>query len=58
MSMCVCAQCDRTFDSDDDPGCFIEVGNTTETWCLWCRIDRDDEDLRYHYETEMSKKDV
>lgn len=27
MSMCRCDGCDRLIDSDDDPDCFVEVGN-------------------------------
>ena len=27
MSMAMCKDCDRIFDTDDDPDCFIEVGN-------------------------------
>lgn len=27
MSMCVCEVCDGPIDSDDDPECFVYVGN-------------------------------
>ena len=42
MSMCVCESCDRYIDSDDDPDCFVEVGNMrrlhqTKVMCEPCR---------------------
>ena len=44
MSMVICEDCDRLFDSDDDPDCFIEVGNMrrlhkTKILCESCRED-------------------
>jgi hypothetical protein len=27
MSMTICGGCDAPIDSDDDPDCFVEVGN-------------------------------
>lgn len=46
MSMCICERCDRMIDSDQDPDCFVEVGNmrrmhSTITLCEWCREDRE-----------------
>ena len=46
MSMCTCERCDRMIDSDDDPDCFVEVGNmrrlhSTIVLCEWCRDDRE-----------------
>jgi len=42
MSMIVCERCDRYIDSDDDPDCFVEVGNMrrlhqTKVLCEFCR---------------------
>lgn len=42
MSMCVCESCDAYIDSDDDPDCFVEVGNMrrlnqTNVMCERCR---------------------
>lgn len=42
MSMCICALCDAPIDSDDDPECFVEVGNMrrlhkTQIQCEACR---------------------
>ena len=47
MSMCICQDCDRMIDSDDDPDCFVEVGNMrrmtfTEIVCEACREKRND----------------
>lgn len=44
MSMTRCDHCDRVFDSDADPDCFVEVGNMRSqthnaTICEWCRTD-------------------
>ena len=51
MSMCVCQQCDAYIDSDDDPDCFVEVGNMrklnqTIVLCEICREKRE-QDLEY-----------
>lgn len=48
MSMCVCKDCAAYVDSDDDPDCFVEVGNMrrmnwTEIVCEPCREKRMDE---------------
>ena len=48
MSMIFCHDCDRIFDTDDDPDCWIEVGNMRRmTWevpvCEPCRQIRLDE---------------
>jgi len=53
MSMCICKYCDAYIDSDDDPECFVEVGNMrrlneTIIVCEACR-DRDERD-RIDYE--------
>ena len=42
MSMCVCENCDAYIDSDDDPDCFVEIGNMrrlnqTMVLCENCR---------------------
>lgn len=42
MSMVICEHCDALIDSDDDPHCFVEVGNMrrqthTEIICDNCR---------------------
>ena len=47
--MVIFERCDALFDSDDDPDCFVEVGNMrrlhkTEIVCEWCReLDEEDE---------------
>jgi hypothetical protein len=51
MSMDVCHDCDRPVDTDDDPDCYIEVGNMrrlTQTICVCepCRERRIEEDER------------
>lgn len=48
MSMCICSSCDAPIDSDDDPDCFIEVGNLrrfhkTIILCESCRGRREEE---------------
>jgi len=47
MSMCLCKDCDHLINSDDDPDCFVEVGNMrrmtwTETVCKSCRDAREE----------------
>lgn len=42
MSIIICESCDRMIDSDDDPDCFVEVGNMrrmhqTAVYCEPCR---------------------
>lgn len=42
MSMCTCERCGWLIDSDDDPECFVEVGNmrrlhSTIILCEPCR---------------------
>lgn len=44
MSMVVCRECERHFDSDADPDCFVEIGNmrrltATVIVCENCRND-------------------
>ena len=55
MSMARCEGCDRIFDTDEDPDCFVEVGNMrrlhkTVIRCEWCR-ECEDERNRIDYET-------
>lgn len=53
MSMMICEDCDRAIDSDDDPECFVEVGNMRRLHaeiilcenCRERRWDRDQERL-------------
>jgi len=45
MSWTCCHDCGATINSDDDPGCFIEIGNMRRmTWavpvCEACREER------------------
>lgn len=38
MSMARCDDCERVFDSDADPECFVETApHTYECVCEWCR---------------------
>ena len=42
MSMIICQDCGAYIDSDDDPDCFVEVGNmrrlhSTKVMCEKCR---------------------
>ena len=42
MSMVICEDCDALIDSDDDPDCFVEIGNmrrlhATKVMCEYCR---------------------
>lgn len=44
MSMARCDRCDAVFDTDNDPDCFVEVGNMrrlhqTQIVCEYCRED-------------------
>jgi hypothetical protein len=55
MSMILCESCDRLIDSDDDPDCFVEVGNmrrmtSTMVLCEPCRERMEDE---IHYQQTM-----
>ena len=48
MSMVICEGCDALTDSDDDPDCFVEVGNMrrlhqTKILCQSCRERREEE---------------
>ena len=48
MSMVICEDCDASFDSDDDPDCFVEIGNMrrmnkTIVLCENCRGRREDQ---------------
>jgi hypothetical protein len=52
MSMVICVDCDSLIDSDDDPECFVEIGNMrrlhqTIIICENCRGRRDDDLLDY-----------
>lgn len=45
MSMCTCEECGRFINSDDDPECFVEIGNMrrlhkTIILCESCRNER------------------
>ena len=62
MSMIRCDGCDRIIDSDDDPDCFVEVGNMrrmnfTKVMCERCRDEyysaMDDQADRRAYEGEI-----
>lgn len=49
MSMTACDFCPRLIDSDDDPGCFVEVGNMRAqtkdaVMCEPCRDQRQADD--------------
>lgn len=51
MSVIRCEACDAIFDSDEDPDCFVEVGNMrrlhkTLILCEHCRDERDIEQER------------
>ena len=51
MSMVICADCDSLIDSDDDPECFVEIGNMrrlhqTIILCENCRGRRDGYEMR------------
>lgn len=48
MSMDRCSGCDRPIDTDDDPECYVEVGNMrrlhkTICLCEFCRDEREAE---------------
>lgn len=60
MSMAKCKDCDRVFDTDEDPDCFIEVGNMrrmnwTEIVCEPCRDKRQVESDRYDYDEQRGR---
>jgi hypothetical protein len=60
MSMIKCAGCDAMIDSDDDPDCFVEVGNMrrlhrTIAFCEPCR-ERREEELGDHSDAEGVKQ--
>lgn len=47
MSMARCDECDAIFDTDNDPDCFVEVGNMrrlhkTKIICMYCREDAEE----------------
>ena len=53
--MAFCVDCDRLIDTDDDPDCFLEIGNMrrlhkTEIVCEPCRERRWDEQQQYFSE--------
>jgi len=59
MSMIRCEECDEIFDSDEDPECFVEVGNMrrlhqTKVICEYCR---DDMDYDYDYRQDRSNEE-
>lgn len=46
MSWCTCDRCSAYIDSDEDPDCFVEVGNMrrlhkTVILCAGCRDERE-----------------
>lgn len=48
MSMVICSDCDAPVDSDNDPDCFVEIGNMrrqtqTIALCENCRGRREDQ---------------
>lgn len=54
MSIVLCETCDRLIDSDEDPDCFVEIGNMrrlvyTEVMCASCRERLLEEDDRRDY---------
>lgn len=58
MSMVICEHCDAPIDSDEDPYCFVEVGNMrrqifTEIICENCR-----ERMGEAYEADMNRADA
>lgn len=67
MSMCICSSCDSPIDSDDDPDCFVEVGNMKRLHkeiilCSSCRERREEEQSQQEYaasiaETEAEKRE-
>ena len=69
MSMVMCSRCDALIDSDDDPECFVEIGNMrrlhkTIVLCESCR-DRDERDRiddemqspEYEHEDKLNPKE-
>lgn len=66
MSMICCDRCDKFIDSDDDPGCFVEVPWLNLDERIWCEDCRESEWLDWEEEqmqmslcmTEAEKRDV
>ena len=63
MSMCICADCDAPIDSDDDPDCFVEVGDMkrfhkTITLCEFCRERRINEWNREQCEAGLMEQEA
>lgn len=45
MSMVICHRCDNLIDSDDDPDCFIPLGEgRTRVYCEACRDEPEDDE--------------
>ena len=51
----ICCNCDEEFEESLDPDCIIEFGNSTETWCQYCREFLDD-DNQWRWETENAER--
>ena len=54
MSIAICKNCQDCVDSDDDPDCFVEIGNMrrqTETIVLCERCRFKDQDEREYQES-------
>ena len=63
MSWVKCKECDAPVNSDDDPDCFVEVGNGRRTWdwitlCESCREQRELQDERDWYEQGLAEQEV
>lgn len=54
MSMVICSECERYFDSDADPDCFVYVGNYKRLHkdVIMCEPCRDD------HEIDMDQQDT
>ena len=48
MSICTCSNCGAFIDSDDDPDCFVEVGNMRRmNWTIiLCEQCRDEDEMQ------------
>jgi len=67
MSMVICSRCDALIDSDDDPECFVEVGNMrrlnqTVVMCENCRDYEEYQQYKhdtreYEHEDKLNPKD-
>jgi len=60
MSMCICSGCFNYIDSDNDPDCFIEVGNMRRMNCVIilcerCREEREEAQAELEYTMSMAE---